>query len=236
MRISVLLSPAPVPPSTSCAVIVDVLRATTTLTVAIANGARAVIPCATPAEALSLRARRPGTLACGEREGRIVEGFDLGNSPYEYTRERVAERTLAFASTNGSRALLAARDVRRRVLAAFINAAAVIDAVRGEADVTIVCAGKLGGFSVEDACCAGLLVARLAQRGAVAGNAAARFARSLAPSDAADVRALVEGSAHARYLNSMGEPFARDVELCARLDSGDRAFAIDPAGAVAEPR
>lgn len=233
MRISVLLSPAPVPPSTSCAVIIDVLRATTTLTVAIGNGARAVVPCATPDEALALRARRPGTLACGEREGRIVPGFDLGNSPFEYPRERVEGRTLAFASTNGSQAMLAARDVRRRVLAAFHNASAVVEAVSRESDVTIVCAGKLGGFSYEDAGCAGLLVARLAQRGAIAENAAARFSRSLAPANAAEARALVEGSAHARFLASLGESFARDVDVCARLDGGDRAFAIDPAGAVA---
>jgi 2-phosphosulfolactate phosphatase len=236
VRVSVLLTPVPVPPSTSCAVIIDVLRATTTLTVAIANGARAVVPCATPDAALALRARRPGTLACGEREGRIVEGFDLGNSPFEYTRARVEGRTLAFASTNGSQAMLAARDVRRRVLGAFHNASAVVEAVSRESDVTIVCAGKLGGFSYEDVCCAGLLVARLAQRGAIAANAAARFARALAPADAGEVRAVVEGSAHARDLASMGEAYAGDVEFCARLDGGDRAFAIDPSGVVAGPR
>jgi 2-phosphosulfolactate phosphatase len=213
---------------------VDVLRATTTLTVAIGNGARAVVPCATPEEALALRARRPDTLACGEREGRIVAGFDLGNSPFEYAAERVNGRTLAFASTNGSRAMLAARDVRRRVLAAFVNAGAVVGAVSRESDVTIVCAGKLGGFSYEDACCAGLLVARLAHRGAIAANAAARFARALAPADAAEVRALVEGSAHARYLAAMGNAFARDVPFCAALDANDRAFSIDSSGTVAD--
>ncbi|MBI1796635.1 MAG: 2-phosphosulfolactate phosphatase [Candidatus Eisenbacteria bacterium] len=224
MRVSVLLTPAPV--AATCAIVVDVLRATTTLTVALANGARDILPTATTGEALALRASRGSTLACGEREGLIVAGFDLGNSPFEYTRERVAGKTLAFASTNGSQAMLAARAARRRVLAAFVNAAAVVDAVAGESEVAIVCAGKVGGFSVEDACCAGLLVARLEGRGGIAEGAAARFARAIAPADAHEVRALVEGSAHARYLASMGEAFARDVAFCAGLDSLDRAFAI----------
>ena len=84
------------------AVIVDVLRATSTLTLALANGARGVEAFADPALAMARRAGDASVLACGERDGRKVEGFDLGNSPLEYTRERVEGRTLAFASTNGS--------------------------------------------------------------------------------------------------------------------------------------
>lgn len=224
MRVSVLLSPADAVVDGPCAVVIDVLRATTTLTVALAHGARTVIPTATPAEALALRASRPGTLACGERDGRIVPGFDLGNSPFEYTAERVAGRTLAFASTNGSQAMLAAAGARRRVLAAFVNAAAVVEAIRHERRLTIVCAGKLGAFSLEDAACAGLLLARLAAHGGVPEGAAARLALALAPRDAAEVRALVEGAAHARDLASMGPEYARDLELCAGLDTQERAF------------
>ena len=230
MRVSVRFSPVGAAVTEPCAVIVDVLRATTTLTVALAHGARAVSPVATPAEALSLRDRKPGTLACGERNGRIVPGFDLGNSPFEYTAERVGGKALAFASTNGSLALLAARRSRRRLLAAFVNARAVVDAIRGEPSITIVCAGKLGGFSLEDAACAGLLLARLEPHGAVAADAPARLARALAPRDAGEVCALVAGSAHARELATMGEAYLRDLEFCAGLDTIDRAFEL-PAGA-----
>lgn len=226
MRVSVLFSPAGATVHGPCAVIVDVLRATTTLTVALVNGARGVVPTATPQEALALRATRPDTLACGERDGRIVPGFDLGNSPFEYTAERVGGRTLAFASTNGSLAMLAARGAHRRVLAAFVNARAVVDRVKGESEVTIVCAGKLGRFSLEDAACAGLLLARLEQEGAVAADPAARLARALAPEDAGQVRALVQGAAHARDLATMGSAFARDLEACAGLDTIDRAFEL----------
>ena len=94
------------------ALIVDVLRATTTLTVALRHGAAGVIPAATPEEGVALGRQHPGALLCGEREGRILPGYDLGNSPFEYTAERVAGRTLVFASTNGSQALLLARGAR----------------------------------------------------------------------------------------------------------------------------
>jgi 2-phosphosulfolactate phosphatase len=235
VRVSVLLSPADPMVESPCAVIIDVLRATTTLTVALRNGARGVIPARTPAEALALRASRPDTLACGERDGRIVPGFDLGNSPYEYTAERVAGRMLAFASTNGSLALLAARGARRRVLAAFVNARAVVERVRREPAITIVCAGKLGSFSLEDAACAGLLLAGLEAHGAIAANPAARLARALAPGNADSTRALVEGAAHARDLASMGEPYRRDLALCAGLDTIDRAFELGPTVAARAP-
>ena len=210
--------------SGACAVIVDVLRATTTLTVALQHGAVRVVPAATPDQARRLRDRMPGSLLCGERDGRRIEGFDLGNSPFEYEAATVMNRSLVFASTNGSLALLAASRARRRVLAAFVNLSPVVERLRAERDVAIVCAGKLGRFALEDAACAGLLCQRLRERGAWLAGASARSAHSLAPRDAGEVRALVQGSAHGRYLRSLGSEFARDVEFCARLDVVDRAF------------
>jgi 2-phosphosulfolactate phosphatase len=226
MRISVRFSPAGAVVDGPCAVIIDVLRATSTLTVALMNGARGVIPVAMPQEAIALRAARTGTLACGERDGRIVPGFDLGNSPHEYTAERVGGKSLAFASTNGSLAMLAARGARRRVLAAFVNLRAVEERVRREREVAIVCAGKLGRFSLEDVACAGLLIARLEAQGSVSSDAAARLARALAPADAGEVRALVGGASHARELAGMGDAYVRDVEFCAGLDTIDHAFEV----------
>ena len=211
-------------PGATCAVAVDVLRATTTLSVALAHGAAAVVPLAGPAEALARRGAGPGVLACGERGGRIVPGFDLGNSPAEYAPAVVGGRTLAFASTNGSRALLAAAGCARRVLGAFVNAAAVRAAVAREPRVWIACAGKEGAFALEDAAFAGWLVRALAADGARPEGAAARFAATLAPAGAEAVRALVEGSAHGRDLAALGPEYRRDVAFCATLDSLDRAF------------
>jgi len=213
-------------PDRVTAVVVDVLRATTTLTVALAHGARAVEAFADPAAAMARRDAVPGTLACGERGGRIVPGFDLGNSPFEFTRERVAGRALAFASTNGSLALLGTAGCERRLLGAFVNASAVLARLRAlqPREVLVACAGKEGGFSLEDAVFAGWLCAALAADGALPAGDAARFVRALAPAGAAEVRALVEGAAHARWLRALGPAHARDIGYCATLDALDAVF------------
>ena len=219
-----LVPPAPgsLPPET-CAVAVDVLRATTTLAVAFRNAAEAVVPFASTDEALAYRDLHPGSLACGERDGRIVEGFDLGNSPSEYTRERVEGRTLAFASTNGSRAMLAASRCARRFLVSFANLSASVEALAAERDVWIVCAGKEGRPAVEDTACAGTLAQRLHERGARLANLEAHHAAKLACHSADEVRALVERAEHARWLVTLGPAFAEDIRFCATLDSLDVA-------------
>ena len=211
-------------PPGAAAVIVDVLRATKTLTTALANGARGVLPASSPEEAFALKGRHPAALLCGERDGRKVSGFDLGNSPLEYPAEAVAGRTLIFASTNGSIAMRRAGRARRRLLAAFVNASAVVAGLGREADVVIVCAGNLGRFSLEDMLLAGWLCARLAEAGAVLAGPAARLAPALAPRDAGEVRSLVQGSSHGRYLRTLGPEYAADVEACCQLDSIGRAF------------
>ncbi len=206
------------------AVVIDVLRATTTLTVALANGARRVEPVAGPAQALAARAREPGALLCGERGGLKIPGFDLGNSPEEYGAAAVTGRTLVFASTNGSRAMLACAGCGTRLLGAFVNASAVVDSLAGRKHVLLACAGKEGRFGLEDAACAGWLCRALEARGARIEGDAARLALALAPRDAAEIRALLQGSAHGRTLRALSPSFARDVELCAALDRLDRAF------------
>ena len=227
MRVAVLLVPgAGTIPRGSAAVVIDVLRASTTLTVGLTNRARGVVPVATPEEAFERKRRDPEALLCGERDGRKIPGFDLGNSPREYPAEVVSDRTLIFASTNGSLAMIRARSARRRLLGCFLNASAVVESLAGEDRVALVCAGKLGRFSLEDAACAGWLTERLVQRGARIEDASARFARGLAPRDRFEVRALIEGSSHGRYLRGLGTEFRRDVALSAMLDHLSRVFEI----------
>lgn len=216
-------------------VAVDVLRATSTLSVALANGAARVVPLTDTAETIARRDADPGSLACGERDGRIVPGFDLGNSPSEYTAERVRGKTLYFASTNGSWAMRHAAGGRPGgwdswTIGSFVNATATLEGLAAGAEVLVACAGKEGRFALEDAAFAGWLCTRLAGRGAKLANDAARFAVTLAPRDAADVRALVEGCSHGRYLRSLGPEFARDVEFCARLDAVGGSYELDGDG------
>jgi 2-phosphosulfolactate phosphatase len=236
MRVSVETVPGEEPlPRGTAAVIVDVLRATSTLTAALANGAAGVLSAASPEEAFALRRNRPAALVCGERDGRKVPGFDLGNSPLEVGAGTVAGRTLIFASTNGSAAMLRTRGARRRILAAFVNASAVVAALATERRVVIVCAGKLGRFSLEDAALAGWLCARLAEGGAEIAGGAARLARDLAPRDPAQVMALVQGSSHGRYLRTLGPLYAADVEYCGRIDAIGRAFELKDEPSAAGP-
>jgi len=206
------------------AVVIDVLRATTTLTVALAHGALRVVPVEGREQALALRARQPGVLLCGERGGVKIPGFDLGNSPEEYGAEAVAGRTLVFASTNGSRAMLACAGCGIRLLGAFVNASAVVDSLSGRPFVLLACAGKEGRFGLEDAACAGWLCQALEARGARIEGAAARLAHALAPRGAGEIQALLQGSVHGRALRALSPAFARDVEFCAALDRLDRAF------------
>ena len=235
MRIQVILTPGEPPASFPgwprehrawSGVAIDVLRATSTLAVALSNGALRVLPAASAEEARAIAARRPGALLCGEREGQKIPGFDLGNSPFEYAPEIVRGRDLVFASTNGSLALQAITGCGRRRIGAFVNASALVEALAAERHVLLVCAGKLGRFSLEDAAFAGWICAALKARGAELDGASARFVRTLAPADANDVRALVEGASHARYLRRLGPEFVRDIEFCATLDSIDRAFEV----------
>jgi len=227
VRVAVLLAPdaAPIDPAATV-VVIDVLRATSTLTEALAHGAARVLPVASPEAAFEARRADPSALLCGERGGRRIPGFDLGNSPLEYPPEVVAGRTLVFASTNGSHAMRRALAARQRLLAAFTNLGAVTEALRSAAAVMVICAGKFGDFCLEDAACAGLLCARLERAGARLEGAGARFARTLAPADADGVRALLQGCDHGRVLRGLGAEFARDVEFCAALDVRDRVFAL----------
>lgn len=227
MRVAVQLLPGrePVPPD-STAVVIDVIRATTSLTVAFANGAARVIPAATLDAARDLAAHIPGALLCGERQGRIVPGFDLGNSPPEYTRERVGGRTLVFASTNGAPALVHAAPARERLLASFVNVSAVVGRLERAARVTLVCSGQVGRFAIEDTACAGWIARALRDRGARLEGDAAALAAQLAPASAEDVHALVQGGIGGRDLRRLGGEFARDVEFCAALDSVPQAFAL----------
>ncbi|MCS7303796.1 MAG: 2-phosphosulfolactate phosphatase [Thermoguttaceae bacterium] len=145
------------------AVVVDVLRATTTITYALAAGAREVIACTEIEEARRIASQLPAgeVLLGGEREGRPIEGFDLGNSPGEYIPERVAGRTIVFTTSHGTRALAQVRAARQILLGAFVNAQALCDRLAGVESIHIVCAGTRGQISRDDVLAAGLLVERL---------------------------------------------------------------------------
>ena len=146
----------------STAVVIDVLRASTTICHTLAAGADAVIPCLTTDEARSLRERRPELLLGGERGGVKIDGFDLGNSPFEYTPEIVTGKTIAFTTTNGTKALHRCREARLTVIGGFVNLSAVVACLLdADRPVHLVCAGTNGAITAEDVLFAGAVAAEL---------------------------------------------------------------------------
>ena len=142
-------------------VVIDVLRASTTITTALQHGAAEVIPCLTVEEARQLSGQRPGSLLGGERGGKPLPGFDFGNSPAEYAAERVADKTIVFTTTNGTKAMTRCMGSGRILIGAIVNRAAVCRAVAEDERVDIICAGTDGEFSMDDALGAGAMVSQL---------------------------------------------------------------------------
>ena len=155
MRVHVAFTPDEAAPA-PVGIVVDVLRATSTIAQALASGVRRVLCCAEIEDALALRAELPGSLVGGERKAVRIEGFDVGASPREFL-EPVAE-TLILSTTNGTRAILEAAGRCDEVfLGSLLNLNAVAEVGRGKVAV-IVCAGFQGAFALDDAYCAGRIV------------------------------------------------------------------------------
>ena len=145
-------------------VVIDVLRATTTIIHALAAGAKEVVPLLEVDEARDLAAKLPGQAVLGgERGGKRIEGFDLGNSPLEYTSATVGGKTLVFTTTNGTRAMLRCAQARRILIAGFVNFSAVCRELTGEEQIEIVCAGTDGHVTREDTLLAGAIVEEVGQ-------------------------------------------------------------------------
>lgn len=204
-------------------VVIDVLRASTTIAVALANGARTVIPFESAEEAItrSKSFERGDYKLAGERRNLIIPGFDLGNSPGEYTREAVDGKTILFTTTNGTGAMIAVQAAREVIVGAFVNftvvGAMVRAAARAKSDIAILAAGSERHFSLEDAVCAGRYV-RAIRRGLadVELNDGAVASLQLEKRYGNDFQRLFEESAHGRALAEAG--FAADLVTCGTLD------------------
>lgn len=145
-------------------VLVDILRATTTICTAIANGAEAIVPVATHQEARRLKAE--GFLVASEKDGVQLDFADLGNSAFSFTRDRIGGRTLVYCTTNGTRALTIARSASSIAVGAFINISALTEWLsRQQKHVVILCSGWKNKFCLEDALFAGALTKRLLATG-----------------------------------------------------------------------
>ena len=206
------------------AVVIDVLRATTTITEALAAGAKQVVPCVTIAEARQVAAGLKGAvLLGGERQGVCIDGFDLGNSPGDYTQERVRDKTIAFTTTNGTKAMQTCRGADRVLIASFSNLTAVCDQLLGAPDVVLVCAGTEGEISREDVLLAGAILEQIGQPlGSMAINDQGQIARDAwlgsRQSGIADpwLREALGNSLGGRNLKRLG--MDADIEAASQVD------------------
>lgn len=204
--------------------VIDVLRASTTVAVALASGARAVLPFDSSDEVVA-RAKqfeRSDVLLAGERKMHAIPGFDLGNSPREYTPNVVEGKTVLLTTTNGTVALVGLQGARDVVVACYVNysavAAMIRAAARGSADVAIVCAGRDRQFALEDAACAGRFTRGVIKKmDDVRLNDAAQACCLIDKQYGDRLDRLFEDSEHGRALAEAG--FAEDLAVCGAVDA-----------------
>jgi 2-phosphosulfolactate phosphatase len=191
----------------SVAVVIDVIRATSTIATALAQGAKGVRPVAAVEDAFALKAEDPEAILAGERGGQMLEGFDLGNSPEDFMRKRINNRLVILTTTNGTQALAAVTGARTVMTACLLNidaAAARLQELRPP--WLVVCAGCNGFFGVDDAIVAGALAEALEQD-----HAFVHLWRSVKK----DLTQTLLGSEAGRELERVG--LAKDIPYCAQV-------------------
>ena len=206
-------------------VVIDVLRASTTITYAMRSGAREIIPVATVAAAMKIvgNLHSTSTVLCGERGGKRIEGFKMGNSPFEYTEEAVRGKALILTTTNGAVALTKAKHARVCYVSSFVNLTATVEALATIANIDaenliILASGREDEFSLEDATCAGLLITRLMTRfGSMRLSDSARAALSVYHQYGSDIYRTLLESDHGRSLVELG--FEEDIRAASEVDS-----------------
>lgn len=202
-------------------VVVDVLRASSTIITAMNNGAKGVIavPDSGEASTIAQNLDPTGYLMCGEKDGVKIEGYHLGNSPLEYTADAIAKKTLIFNTTNGSKAVSRSASASRVFIGGFLNMSALTEKLRTlEKPLIIICAGWKNRLSFEDLLCAGNILNELYE-----GNLpldapdGAKTAFAIYGKFGHDIEGAVYGSNHAVKLRELG--FEDDVVYCSRKDT-----------------
>jgi 2-phosphosulfolactate phosphatase len=227
MRLDVYFTPTERKPTDTVGrlvVIVDVLRASTTVATALGNGAKTVIPLLGADEVItrSKEFSRSAVLLAGEQNMRAIAGFDLGNSPQEFSPGAVEGKTILITTTNGTRALLGVQGARDIVIASYVNFTAVLAlmkvAASSETDIAIICAGEEGSFTLEDAACAGRYVRAIPKRSeSVIVNDAAAASVLIEKKYGDNIAKVFKESSHGQALESAG--FGDDLTAAAEVDA-----------------
>jgi 2-phosphosulfolactate phosphatase len=207
---------------------------------ALAHGAESIVPVAEIPEALAVRQREPNVLLAGERDGLRIRAaltggtdFDLGNSPREFTKEKVSGKTIVMTTTNGTRALKACARAKTALVGSFLNLQATADFVRGQntGELLIVCSGTFEQAAYEDTLCAGALCELLADEFLDGASDSALMARHLFASAKTDLPQAASQSRNGRRL--LKNPELRDdVAFCLQRDLHQFAAGLQSDGRV----
>ncbi|MFO0320962.1 MAG: 2-phosphosulfolactate phosphatase [Bacteroidota bacterium] len=197
-------------------VIIDVFRATSAIVTAFYNGVNKMIPVATVEEAREYQ--KNGFMAAAERDGEIIEGFELGNSPFGYMNNRIKGKTIAISTTNGTQAIEASKKAAKIIIGSFINLDVICEyLLNQQKDVILVCAGWKNKFNLEDTLFAGAIVERLTNSATVTINCdsaiASKHLYGLAKND---LFSFLQNSSHRNRLAKLD--LERDIKYCLTLN------------------
>ena len=198
-------------------VIIDVFRATSTIAAALHNGAKCVIPVASVPECIELGTQIENSITAGERDGKIAEGLEYGNSPLEYPRAFVEGKTLVLTTTNGTRLLHMVQDADTIITGSFLNLGAVCDflAAQGK-NVVLGCAAWKDRFNMEDTLFAGAVVSRIGRQFDINCDSARGAKNLYESSGGGNFINFLQDSSHYRRLSGFG--LLGDMEYCTTPD------------------
>jgi 2-phosphosulfolactate phosphatase len=225
MQITVSVTPKYLKPgelADKTAVVIDVLRASSTIVTALQNECDRIIPAISPNEAAKIKKVSEGEILLGgEMDSKKIQGFDLGNSPLEYTKENIEEKIIVFSTANGSVAIKRCDDAAEVLVGCMLNAKAVAkEVLEIGRDTYLVCASTRGKFSTDDIIATGCILDRIiGMDGTVELDDLGRVALKLYRNAKKDLMAAFECCMHFDHLMSLG--FREDVEFCLQEDLFD---------------
>jgi 2-phosphosulfolactate phosphatase len=218
-QLNVCLSPSLIPlynVEDYVVVIIDIFRATSSICYGIENGAEAIIPVSEVEECAAYREKGLDYLLAAERDGKVVEGFDFGNSPFSYIKEKVAGKTVVLTTTNGTHALHLSRSAKKIVIGSFLNLTALCNWLKTQNDnILLFCAGWKNNFNLEDTLFAGAVVDQLKDfefnldDSAIAANDLFQIGKQ-------DINQYLKKTSHSERLKKLG--IEKDIEFCLQVD------------------
>jgi len=218
-KLHVCLTPALIPlfkVEDYIVVVIDIFRATSSICYGMENGAEAIIPVSQVEECLAYQEIHPEYLLAAERNGEVVSGFDFGNSPFSYTKEKVNGKTVVLTTTNGTHALHLSRSAKKIIIGSFLNLTAVCDWLKNQHEnVLLVCAGWKNNFNLEDTLFAGAVTDQLKNHNfrlddaAIAANDLFQIAKDNIPG-------YLAKTSHSERLKQLG--IEKDIAFCLNVD------------------